>query len=166
MTGKFYIKSSNEKKTIKYSLHNDSSLMPEYYFGDYELLLGDGYHISIGIDKSSCECLSVCCLLDALPFKKIKMDFLNDTYEQYDLIYKSDLLFKGSGEHYTPFEDKCYYDSEKSILAFGDIYSGGEIIAFNDNSFAKLKNHELLAVFIKVSDDVIHYIERKCKKYK
>ena len=94
------------------------------------------------------------------------MHFLNDTYEQHDLIYKSDLLFQGSGEHYTSFERKCYYDTEKSILAFGDIYNEGEIISLNSSTIAKLRNYELLAVFIKVSDDVIHYIERKCKKYK
>ena len=96
--------------------------------------------------------------------KKFKLDFLADTYKQYDLIYTSDRLFQGSGEHYTPFERKCYYDSEKSILAFGDIYNEGKIISLNSSTFVKLKNHELVAVFIKVSDDVIHYIERKCKE--
>ena len=87
MNGKFYKKSCDEIIKTEYNLNKDSTLYSVYNFGNYELLLGNGYHISIGIDKSSCECLSVCCLLDALPFKKIKMDFLNDTYEQYDLIY-------------------------------------------------------------------------------
>lgn len=35
------------------------------------------------------------------------MDFLNDSYEQYDLIYKSDLLFQESGEHYTPLKENA-----------------------------------------------------------
>ena len=165
MNGKFYKKSCDEKiKTVEYDLHKDSTLFSVYNFGNYELLLGDGYHISIGIDKNSCKCLSVYCLLDALPFKKIKMDFLTDTYKHYDLIYTSNNLNNMSGEHYTPFERKCYYDSEKSILAFGDIYSEGEIISFNSNTFAKLKEQELLTVFIKVSNDVIDYIENKNKK--
>lgn len=166
MSGKFYKKSCDEIiNTLEYNLHKDSTLFSEY-FGNYELLLGTGYHISMGIDKSSCKCLSVYCLLDALPFKEIKLDFLTDTYNQYDLIYTSDHLFQGTGEHYTPFERKCYYDREKSILAIGDVYNEGEIISLNSSTLAKLKNYALLAVFIKVSDDVIHYIERKCKKYK
>ena len=165
MNGKFYKKSRDVRiATLEYSLNNDSTLFSTNSIGNFELLLGNGYHISIGIDKSSCKCLSVYCLLDALPFKKLKLDFLADTYKHYDLIYTSDRLFQESGEHYTPFERKCYYDSEKSILAFGDIYNEGEIISLNSSTFAKLKNHELVAVFIKVSDDVIHYIERKCKK--
>lgn len=166
MSGKFYKNSCDEViKTLEYNLNKDSTLFALYNIGDYELLLGNGYHISIGIDKSSCKCLSVCCLLDALVFKKTKLNFLMDTYKQYDLIYKSDFLFQGSGEQYTSFERKCYYDTEKSILAFGDIYNEGEIISLNSSTFAKLKNHELLTVFIKVSDDVIRYIEIKCKKY-
>ena len=165
MIGKFYKKSCDEIiKIVEYDLNKDSTLFSVYNIGNYELLLGDGYHISIGIDKSSCKCLSVYCLLDALPFKKMKLDFSTDTYKQYDLIYTSDRLFQGSGEHSTSFERKCYYDIEKSILAFGDIYNEGEIISFNSSTFAKLKNHELLAVFIKVSDDIIHYVESKCKK--
>ncbi len=167
MSGKFYQNSCDEViKALEYKLNKDSTLFAPYNIGDYELLLGNGYHISIGIDKGSCKCLSVCCLLDALSFKKIELEFLMDTCKQYDLIYKSDFLLQGSGERYTPFERKCYYDTEKSILAFGDIYNEGEIISLNGSTFAKLKNHELLAVYIKVTDEVIHYIERKCKKYR
>ena len=165
MNGKFYKKSCDQIiKTLEYNLHKDSTLFSVYNIGDYEVLLGNGYHISIGIDKSSCKCLSVYCLLEALPFKKIEMEFLTDTYKQYDLIYTSDYLFQGSEEHYTSFERKCYYDDEKSILAFGDIYNEGEIISINSSTFAKLKKQELLAIFIKVSYDVIYYIENKDKK--
>ena len=167
MNGKFYKKPCNELiKTVEYNLHKDSTLFSVNNIGNYELLLGNGYHIAIGIDKNSGECLSVYCLLDALPVKKIKMDFLTDTYTQYDLIYTSNHLFQGSGEHYVPFERKCYFDSEKYVLAFGNIYDEGEIISFNSSTFAKLNNQELLAVFIRVSSDVIHYIESNNKKIK
>ena len=74
------------------------------------------------------------------------MDFLTDTYKQYDLIYTSDNLLQRSGDHYTPFERKCYYDIEKSILAFGDIYNEGEIISLNSSTFAKLENQYILDI--------------------
>ena len=162
MKGKFYIKTNNEiKYKIEYSLKEDSSLMVDYYFGNYELLLGNGYHIAIGINKESGECLSVCCLLDALSFEKKDINFLVEDNEQYALIYTSTDLYNGAGEHYVPFERKCYYDSTKSILAFGNIYDEAKIISFNSNTFAKLKNDELLALYIKVSHDVIFYIENR-----
>ena len=76
MNGKFYKKTCDDIiKTLKYDLNKDSTLFSVYNIGNYELLLGNGYHISIGIDKSSCKCLSVCCLLDALPFKKLNWIF-------------------------------------------------------------------------------------------
>lgn len=162
MEGKFYIKSSdNNKNDIEYCLYDDSTLMSPYNFGNYELLLGDGYHISIGIDKEKKQCLSIICLLDAWSFENRKINFSPVDDIQYDLMYISSNMLKESGEHYVPFVEKCYCDFEKSILAFGDIYENGKIISFNNNSFAKLNNDKLLAVFIKVSDDVISYIKSK-----
>lgn len=162
MKGKFYIQLCDSiKKRAEYSMHNDSTLMDAGNFGNYELLLGSGYHISIGINKENGECLSIFCLLDALSFedKTIKI-FLEDN-RQYDLIYVSANSYQDDEEHYISFERKCYYDDTTSILAFGNIYDDGKIVSFNNNSFAKLKNNELLAIFIKVPDDAILYLKNK-----
>ena len=168
MKGKFYIQlSDSNKNRVEYSLHDDTSLMDACNLGNYELLLGSGYHISIGIDKEKGECVSIFCLLDALSFESKTINIFPEGTQQYDLMYVSANSYQGDGEHYIPFERKYYYDDTKSILAFGNIYDEGKIISFNNNSFAKLKDNELLAVFIKVPDEVIVYLKNKeGKKHK
>ena len=53
-----------------YVLSNDSSLMYSIpVYGDFQLLLGDGYHMSLGIDRETGECLTYYTLLDAITFE-------------------------------------------------------------------------------------------------
>jgi len=148
-----------------YVLSNDSSLMysiPAY--GDFQLLLGDGYHMSLGIDRETGECLTFYTLLDAITFETSSFDFLN--IPKASLVFYSDSLKKQEGDHYTPFVEKKYYDEKNRILAFGDINSKGDLIEFSNDTYALIDDCRLAAVYIRVSINVIDSIKKKEKHKK
>ena len=148
-----------------YVLSNDSSLMYSIpVYGDFQLLLGDGYHMSLGIDRETGECLTFYTLLDAITFEPSSFDFLN--IPKASLFFYSDSLKQLEGDHYTPFVEKKYYDEKNCILAFGDINSKGDLIEFSNDTYALIDNCRLAAVYIRVSVNVIDSIKKKEKHKK
>lgn len=147
-----------------YVLSNDSSLMYSIpVYGDFQLLLGDGYHMSLGIDRRTGKCLTFYTLLDAITFERSSFDFLN--IPKASLFFYSDSLKQQEGDHYTPFVEKKYYDEKNHILAFGDINSKGDMIEFSNDTYALIDDCRLAAVYIRVPIDVIDSIKKK-EKYK
>lgn len=128
-------------------------------YGDFQLLLGDGYHMSLGIDRETGECLTFYTLLDAITFEPSSFDFLN--VPKASLLFYSDSLKQQEGDHYTPFVEKKYYDEKNRILAFGDINSKGDLIEFSNDTYALIDDCRLAAVYIRVSINVIDSIKKK-----
>lgn len=148
-----------------YVLSNDSSLMysvPAY--GNFQLLLGNGYHMSLGIDRETGECLTFYTLLDAITFELSSLDLLNSS--KASLFFNSDSLKKQEGDHYTSFVEKKYYDDKNLILAFGDINSRGLLIEFSNDTYAMIDDYRLTAIYLRVSKNVIDLIKKKRKHQK
>ena len=146
-----------------YVLYKDSTLMySNPLIGNFELLLGEGYHVSLGIDRETGECLTFYTLLYAITFEKTSL-YIPDA-KRTALFYQSDLLKIQEGGHYAPFLEKMYYDPEKMILAFGNIKSTGTLIEFSENTYAMLNNDQLDAIYIRVAQDAIDRIKKHDKK--
>ena len=158
----FTIIQNNELLDGNYVLSKDSSLMysiPAY--GSFQLLLGNGYHMSLGIDRETGKCLTFDTLLDAITFELFSSDLCD--IHKATLIFKCDSLKNQEGDHYIPFVEKKYYDDKNLILAFGDINSEGIFIEFSNNTYAKLDGERLTAVYIRVPKNVIDKIKAKHK---
>ena len=145
-----------------YVLSNDSSLMYSFpAYGNFQLLLGNGYHMSLGVNKETGKCLTFYTLLDAITFEPRTIDL--GKVCKASLFLKSDSLKMQEGDHYIPFVEKKYYDEENLILSFGDINVEGLLIEFSKDTYALINNARLCAIYIRVSENVIDYIKSKRK---
>lgn len=71
--------------------------------------------------------------------KKAKLFFIYDEINAVD------------GCHYIPFSSLCYWDDINKILCVGDKEIDGEIIEFASDTYAKVYNNQLYAIYIKLN---------------
>ena len=161
----FRIVKNNELIDGYYKLFSDSSLMYSIpVYGTFQLLLGEGYHMSLGVNRGTGECLSFYTLLAALVFEPFT--FAARKIYKASLFFESATLETQEGDHYVPFVEKMYFDEKNSMLAFGDISFNGSLIEFSNNTYAALDGDQLTAVYVKVSTDIIDTINAHHRKRK
>ena len=150
----------------QYVLHEDSCLMcSNLLYGNFQLLLGEGYHKSIGLDSGTGECLSVYALLDAIDFEKATI--ILPASQKGGLFFKCDSLKTQDGDHYIPFAENAYFDENQLILAFGDVTtSNGQVIEFANDTYAKINDGCLLCIYVRVPPNAIERIKTRKTKLK
>lgn len=149
-----------------YVLQEDSSLMPSNLLcGSFQLLLGAGYHTSIGINAKTGECLTFYGLLDAIDFESAVLKIPES--RKCSLFFKCASLKAQEGDHYIPFVEKAYFDEKQSVLSFGDITADtGQVFEFAKDTYVKLLGDRLLCVYIRVPQNAIERIKQKPKRRK
>lgn len=143
-----------------YELYDDNCLMycNNLSGGGFELFFGDGYLISLGVNRETGECGPASSLipLGAIAYKKASLQ-VSDAVRA-GLYYQSDWLKMQDGGHYTPFLEEVYYDPDTLVFAFGNVEAKGTLIEFAENTYAMLDHEELKAIYLKLSQDVFDRI--------
>lgn len=134
-----------------YEIHEDSSILFSSNGGGFQLLLGEGYHYVLDVDKKTGRCYGFYTLFDA-----IKNDLQLDNIQMSEskkakLFFIYDGINAVDGCHYIPFSSQCYWDDINKILCIGDKEIDGEIIEFASDTFAKVRNNQLSAIYIKLN---------------
>lgn len=140
----------------EYILYKSTMLMYSEVKSQFQLLLGDWYHLSLDVEKETGRCNSFYGLLGGFNFEKTSLRI--EPEKKVQLFFKSNLLQEQSGCHYTPFDEHCYYDDEHKLLAFGKINAPGNVFEISQNTFVKMQNGMLLAVYVKLTEDVFDRI--------
>lgn len=118
------------------------------------MLLVHGYHLSLDIDNNTGRCYSFYALLNVLRIIPANLTIPQSSKAKLYFVC-DDKLTNISGCHYVPFKESCCWDYTNRILAVGDINEKGDLIEFATNTYAKLNNNKLLAIYIKLQFDSI-----------
>lgn len=133
--------------------------------GGFELFLGDGYLMFLGVDRGTGECGPAYSRLPyTTAFKKASLQ-ISDAVKA-GLYYQSDWLKTQDGGHYFPFLQEVYCDPDTLIFAFGNVEAKGTLIEFAENTYAMLDHEVLKAIYLKVSQDVFDGVFKFNKKLK
>ena len=135
----------------EYEIYKDTTLMYSTFKAQFQLLLGEGYHISLDVEKETGKCIGLCATLAALKFRNTNLQ-LNSS-KRATLLFDCNAL-QDSGHHYLPFENACHCDKEQCVLAFGNIAVSCPLFETSKNTFVGLKDGKLVVVYIKLSKDV------------
>lgn len=134
-----------------YEIDKDTTLMYTPFKAQFQLLLGEGYHLSLDIERETGKCIGLYATLAALKFRKTDLEL--DTYTKATLTLDYDKL-QDSGCHYLPFENTCYCDTKQYILAFGHIDVNANLYEISNDTFVKLQDEKLIAAYIQLSKNV------------
>ncbi len=149
--GDFYAESSNSN-TNSFCLANDSSLLYQSaIYGNYSILLGGNWRFELIVDSHTCLCIKFQSFLDGM--KVLHQPLLLPESKARKVFVKSnDAMHPGEGCHYHPFTNVVCWDDKKKILCIGNPESNGEAIEFVPNATMVIKNHQLLCIYLELSN--------------
>lgn len=134
-----------------YAIDKDTMLTYSTFKAQFQLLLGEGYHVSLDVESETGKCIALYATLSALKFKNTDLQL--DGYTKATLTFDCDKLQDG-GCHYLPFENTCYCDTNRCVLAFGSIDANGRLYEISNDTFVKLQGEKLVAVFVSLNKEV------------
>lgn len=158
---KFYYKYSDKIYTgIPYIVEDTSVLFKEsieikedFSFReiDFSILLGGNWRFSLDACSKTGKCIVFICFLDTSKYKAEKLIIPQNRKGELFFV-PDDIMERGSGTHYFPFENTCYYDETADVICYGNPYIHGETIEFATNTYAVLRAEQLVAIYIKISN--------------
>ncbi len=144
--------SADDGQNSFYIASDDISLMYNTtipYDYAYSVFLGEDWRCEIIADSDTGRCVGLQCLMSYLSLSVEYMPLAIPESKRKELYFAiGKPLEKGSGCHYIPFSDEVCFDSERSILCFGNHTAAGEAIELAPHITAVISGGELKCVYL------------------